>query len=603
MKTKLILSISLILCFSYSVFAQTDAEKYWIKEDFSLFITEGNWNATKNYSSLPNDVILSVKQANVETSSGCAAFNIPGGKQMRIRGLFYDGYLEFTVPDASIVKIYVTGKSDLLDRSARIYRNNELIKSYGEIVDEVVDGVTKKVVKGIDETICCKFVDKVNSSSPVTYKITAGEEGSTPPVAVYYIEVLKYGQVDPEAIADTNEYWIKEDFSRFDVENDEYNASKSYTSYPNNVQLQTTQANIELNSNDGCARTNWGYGNQLRIRGQSDNDGSLEFTLEDAGIVRLYISGKSSTEDRSIKIFRDGELIQAYEKLDKNVCRVFTDEVFSESPVTYKITTGNPDPNSINLNNPVAIYGIEAEKYHTPPSKDDYSSYWIYEDFSSFQVESGYSSNWYETFPEEIKLYSEFANVEWGASCTKGTNIIRISGKADPEAGSLEFTVPDYEEILIGVTGKSDALDRNVDIHVNGELAESIANLDRDECIEFSMTNPSQAPATIKITGVNSIEKPAALNYIYVMKNKATAINNPDISSVSVYPNPVEDVVYFRFENGNPAQKAFIIDLSGRSVLSGIGVDYMNVSSLPKGLYILKLESEEGVFSHKLIKK
>ena len=584
MKTKIFTCISLILCFSFSLFSQTDADKYWIKEDFSRFTITSSY-AKDSYATYPNNKVIETNQANVEVSSHSAAFNIPGGNQMRIRGLYSltndHGWIKFTVPNASIVKIYATGKSDVLDRTVLIYRNDELVQRYDLI----------------DRTVCCKFVDNVNSAGEVTYTITAGNPDSTNPIAVYYVEVLKYGEEDPEKEADANTFWIKEDFSHFDVE-DSYLAEKNYPSYPNNVNLKATYANIEENADDGCARANIGYGNQIRVRGLSDN-GALEFTVPNAGIVRIYLSGKSSLEDRSANIYRNGELVKSYKDLDKNVCRVFVDSVFSQEQVIYKISGGS------NISNdPIVVYYIEAEKYYTPPgNEDDYSDYWIHEDFSGFQIETGYSSNYYETFPEEIKVYSSFSNVEWGEGCTVGDNIVRISSR-EGEEGWLEFTVPDFSEIRIGVTGKSTNKDREVLVYMDGDLVETISELDREVCKEFSLTTPSNKESKIKITGGNNAGSPTALNYIYVKKySNDSSIDNINAPSVSIYPNPVIDIVYFRSDNGSAVQKAWITDMSGRQVLSAKEIHQMNVSNLPKGIYLIKLQTEEGISAYKLLKK
>jgi|GEM_PF-1785443 len=574
MKTKLTFILVFIFSLFSPIWAQTDTDRYWIKEDFSSFQPTSSYS-NDNYPTYPNNIEIGTKQANVEESSHCAAANIPEGNQMRIRGLFYDGYLTFTVPNASVVKIYASGKSDLLDRTVQIYRNGELVQTY----------------EAIDRTICCKFVDKVNSNETLTYKISAGSVDDTNPIVVYYIEVLKYGQENPDA----STYWIKEDFSQFSVE-ENYNESKAYQSSPNNVEMSTTWANVELN--DDCARANSGYGNQMRIRGLSGN-GAIQFTTPDAGIVRIHVSGKSSLEDRTVKIFRNNQLVKTYENLDQNVCRMFEDSIFSQNPVTYKITAGNEF--SIN---PVVVYYVEVEKYYTPSAPGtDFSSYWIYENFTSRPVETGYTSNQYESFPREIPVRYQFANIEWGEGCTTKDNIVRISSRVGEE-GYLEFTVPNYQKISIGLTGKSTAGDREILIYKNGALAETVTGLDRNNCKEFNLTDASMQETTIKIIGGNNAGSPAALNYIHVSSyGSEQSVETPKVQPISIFPNPVSDVIYFHSNSSNPAQKAWIMDLSGRQILSASNVSEINVSFLPVGIYLLKLQTEDGIFTHKLIKK
>lgn len=69
----------------------------------------------------------------------------------------------------------------------------------------------------------------------------------------------------------------------------------------------------------------------------------------------------------------------------------------------------------------------------------------------------------------------------------------------------------------------------------------------------------------------------------------------------STYPNPVKDVL--NINTKEPLQKISIIDLLGRTVLTPNVTKELNVSSLTKGVYILALESENGISTKKIIKE
>ena len=576
MKKRFTLILISVLCISFPALAQTDADKYWILEDFSRFDNSVNWiDEVAEYSeTYPNNVKITTFCANVESAEGCAAET--NDNWFRIRGLARNGYLEFTVPNASTVKIYVSGKSDLQDRTVCVYRNNELIGKY----------------EGLDRTICRSFVDLVNSQEPVTYRITGGDIDSDKPITVYFIEVLKYGMEDDK---DKEIYWIKEDFLQFDNTGDWIEEQTLYESHPNNINITTTYANVEPTGD--CASSN-SVGNQMRIGGLIRN-GSLKFSVPDAALVKIHVTGKSSIEDRNVCIYRNDELVKTYEYLDKNTCRTFIDYVFSQEPLTYKVTAGDKESDS-----PIAVYNIEVIKYGVgieDPAKD-YEDYWIYESFSDYPNETGYSTGYYGSFPKNIRIDAVFANSERGEGCTDNDKNIRISAR-EGEESSIEFTVPDYGGIEIGITGKSTNMDREALIYIDNELVQTITNLDRNTCEVFRITEPEKKETKIKITGGNN-NGPVAVSYIHIPTYKSVvSIENPNLSPVSIFPNPVSDVIFFDYNNGNPVQKAWIMNLSGKQILSATNISQMDVSFLQKGIYLLKIQTNEGIYTHKLIKK
>ncbi|WP_282135514.1 T9SS type A sorting domain-containing protein [Seonamhaeicola maritimus] len=68
------------------------------------------------------------------------------------------------------------------------------------------------------------------------------------------------------------------------------------------------------------------------------------------------------------------------------------------------------------------------------------------------------------------------------------------------------------------------------------------------------------------------------------------------------YPNPVKDVLHINTLEA--IQKVEVFDLLGKSVLTQYNVmDQVDVSSLNKSLYILKLTSDNGVSTKKFVKE
>lgn len=76
--------------------------------------------------------------------------------------------------------------------------------------------------------------------------------------------------------------------------------------------------------------------------------------------------------------------------------------------------------------------------------------------------------------------------------------------------------------------------------------------------------------------------------------------------ALNVYPNPARQ--YFRIElpnNNQRIERVDILDLHGRTVLSpGLqhGGDFsINIEGLPPGMYLVKAQSTDGMYTEKLI--
>jgi hypothetical protein len=82
------------------------------------------------------------------------------------------------------------------------------------------------------------------------------------------------------------------------------------------------------------------------------------------------------------------------------------------------------------------------------------------------------------------------------------------------------------------------------------------------------------------------------------------SLNTPSFShsNIKIHPNPVSDVLYFETTD-TIIEKVMVFDLSGRKVLEQNNVDTISVSNLQKGNYILKIVSDKGIQTEKIIVK
>ena len=100
-------------------------------------------------------------------------------------------------------------------------------------------------------------------------------------------------------------------------------------------------------------------------------------------------------------------------------------------------------------------------------------------------------------------------------------------------------------------------------------------------------------------------------NFVVRASNTDTLLNTTlvesTVSTVSVYPNPANDIINVSIINSNgtvAVKKASITDINGRIIknLTSVANNQINVSDLNSGIYFLNIETNEGSTVKKFIK-
>jgi len=78
-------------------------------------------------------------------------------------------------------------------------------------------------------------------------------------------------------------------------------------------------------------------------------------------------------------------------------------------------------------------------------------------------------------------------------------------------------------------------------------------------------------------------------------------LNKPTFSqlNIKIHPNPVSDILYF--DTDQEINKVILFDMLGRKIIEQNNVNSVSVSDLEKGSYILKLFSDKGVHTEKIV--
>jgi hypothetical protein len=95
----------------------------------------------------------------------------------------------------------------------------------------------------------------------------------------------------------------------------------------------------------------------------------------------------------------------------------------------------------------------------------------------------------------------------------------------------------------------------------------------------------------------------AASDEVARWKAIPTGMNTLDADKLSLYPNPATDGFYIDTKYNSTTVS--IYDLSGTLVLakSVTGKTYIDITALPQGIYIVKINTENGVAEKKLVKQ
>ena len=93
---------------------------------------------------------------------------------------------------------------------------------------------------------------------------------------------------------------------------------------------------------------------------------------------------------------------------------------------------------------------------------------------------------------------------------------------------------------------------------------------------------------TIRVNdGIESSTQVFSINVI------TTGINDFTIQDIKVYPNPARDIVFINFAGNNV--KVTLFDITGKQVKSYNNTTSIDVTSIPSGLYLMRIESNFGL--------
>jgi hypothetical protein len=209
----------------------------------------------------------------------------------------------------------------------------------------------------------------------------------------------------------------------------------------------------------------------------------------------------------------------------------------------------------------------------------------------------------------------------------KNTTTLSLIGNLTTTGAGDDLTSCNFPTSILPVTWESFSgipINDNTNIELNWEIAQQVNN--KGFYIQQSPDGTNWVDAGF-VPGVNNNPNQESfsftdfhpingLNYYRIKQvdldgnenySKTITVNIGTGSQLSVWPNPANDIIHIKntVSNGGASSRAIIYDISGRIVLQAglqTGNNTMEVSSLPRGTYVLTVHNPTGeVYNQKII--
>ena len=194
-----------------------------------------------------------------------------------------------------------------------------------------------------------------------------------------------------------------------------------------------------------------------------------------------------------------------------------------------------------------------------------------------------------------IKLYVNGVDV---TASTYDANSL-VGGEANNDVfvsyGGGDYSNMMAREIRIKKTAVAVA-----DLHV--DIADANYTTDADTAALFSFAEGSGLTTVNAASGIDANFGYGGAHYPtwVLLSSTVAAVNSNNLINFNVYPNPANDVINIQTENS--IKNVAIYNILGKLVYTN-NVETVNVSNLDAGIYLIKVETEKGIGTSKLVIK
>ncbi|WP_370001278.1 T9SS type A sorting domain-containing protein [Winogradskyella sp.] len=187
---------------------------------------------------------------------------------------------------------------------------------------------------------------------------------------------------------------------------------------------------------------------------------------------------------------------------------------------------------------------------------------------------------------------------------------IMAQGQSPDYTGTIDTEVDAYGTLTFDVAGQGNYSGSVTRIRTEQNVSFTIAGFfpgtativsynyykDADGALVFRTSDGSVEVPGLAINETFSTSEALITNTLSVMDNEQV------LSTVRLYPNPVEDILNIELGNDILIESVNIIDLNGRVVLTSTK-NSINTGQLQSGFYAIRIDTEVGSVTKKFIKR
>ncbi|KMQ68195.1 secretion protein [Chryseobacterium sp. FH2] len=218
-------------------------------------------------------------------------------------------------------------------------------------------------------------------------------------------------------------------------------------------------------------------------------------------------------------------------------------------------------------------------------------------------TESGYGAhyqnNWVHTYSNTGNLINtkKLNDYYWFPAMTVfPDNTLPVVASAFPSQINVNAaTTIDLKTIVTDADNTSLAIVKTVKSNTNPSVVSAVINTN-DELVLAPQGNGSSEVVVSFNSNGKVVEKTLSVNAI------SGALSTVEVkkTQLSIYPNPVTDILNIKTQD--KVLDIAVYDISGRLMNTKLENSQVNVSTLLKGIYIVKIVTDKAVYQQKLIK-